>query len=222
MVKIRELQKQTESKINWALGIIDKIYAAAKLLEDPNGLPFINNPIRLEIDLLKMLGVPKDEVIEFLAKTIGTVIAPTLEVSVKAILLSNLKKMVSCTIDPRIPDEYRKKNKAGDRAVDNNTRGMEFSVASIDLFGQLSINPLSDKGRLMYFGLDGIEDVYKLARADDFDAFLWFVKTRGRFPMASPSATVFDGVPYNATNTNQGNVLKCVTLTADTSGDNPR
>ena len=47
----------------------------------------------------------------------------------------------------------------------------------------MSVSPLSDYGRNMYFGLYGVNDVYSFARADDFDAFLWFVIHKGKFLM---------------------------------------
>jgi len=47
---------------------------------------------------------------------------------------------------------------------------------------KLSINPLGKFGANWYFGLEGVEDSYKFARADDMDAFLWFVIHKGKFP----------------------------------------
>ena len=89
--------------------------------------------------------------------------------------------MISCSIDPRIPEKYRKKHKA---VTDYNTSqeyGIDINIESIDFLDKLSVNPLSDEGRELYFGTQGINDVYKFVRADDFDAFYGLSCTRGDF-----------------------------------------
>jgi hypothetical protein len=93
--------------------------------------------------------------------------------------------MVSCSIDPRIPEQYRKRHKQPSNQNTVNEYGIDINIESIDLLDKLSVNPLSDEGRELYFGLQNVNDVYKFARADDFDAFLWFVIHKGKFPNSS-------------------------------------
>ena len=131
-------------------------------------------------------------------------VVPVLEISVKAILLTNLKKMVSCSIDPRIPDKYRKRHKDPNDEETPNVYGIDINIESIDFLDKLSVNPLSDFGQEMYFGLEGVEDVYKLARADDFDAFLWFVIHKGKFPTSSK----LSGIPGGFESYNASSVVK--------------
>lgn len=50
----------------------------------------------------------------------------------------------------------------------------------------------------MYFGTDNVDDVYKFARAEDFDAFIWFVIHKGKFPNASDFGAMFN--PYDTAN----------------------
>jgi hypothetical protein len=76
---------------------------------------------------------------------------PVLEIAVKAILLTNLKNMVSCSVDPRIPEKYRKRLKCESAMVEG--YGIDISVESIDFLDKLSENPLSIFGKDMYFGL---------------------------------------------------------------------
>ena len=57
---------------------------------------------------------------------------------------------------------------------------------------KLSINPLGEFGANWYFGLEGVEDSYKFARADDMDAFLWFVIHKGKFPNSSAISKLSD------------------------------
>ena len=59
-------------------------------------------------ELADMCDFGKREIINFIANYI-TVAVPALEISVKGILLANIKKMVSCSINPMIPDEWREK-----------------------------------------------------------------------------------------------------------------
>jgi hypothetical protein len=128
------------------------------------------------------VGVKYEDLLRFLTDFL-TYTLPVLEISVKTVLLTNLKNMISCSVDPRIPDKYRKRLHCNEAFV--NDYGIDISVESIDFMDKLSENPLSDFGKEMYFGLEGIDDVYKFARAEDFDAFLWFVIHKGKFPTAS-------------------------------------
>ena len=58
------------------------------------------------LKVLEFCDVGEKAVINWLANYI-VYIVPALEVAVKAILLTNIKKMVSCALDPRIPDKFR-------------------------------------------------------------------------------------------------------------------
>ena len=60
------------------------------------------------MQLLKHLGVGYDDLENWLTRMLILVV-PLLEIATKAILLTNLKHMVSCSVDPRIPEKYRKK-----------------------------------------------------------------------------------------------------------------
>ena len=152
------------------------------MLNNPSlSFEYSKSPIEYLSKVLKDLGATYEDVQRILT-TILTWILPTLEISVKAILLTNLKKMVSCSIDPRIPEKYRKLHKDPNNRNTVNEYGIDIDVESIDILDKLSINPLSNEGRNTYFGLRGVEDVYKFARAEDFDAFLWFVIHKGKLP----------------------------------------
>lgn len=100
-------------------------------------------------------------------------ILPPLEVAVKMLLLTNIKKMLSCAIDPRIPDEWR------------TNEGVLINELQIDPRQILKASPYSKFGRYNYFGVfynknrqgdkTNARPDCELARAEDMNAFLWYV-----------------------------------------------
>lgn len=184
MSNIKDKQQEAMASIDTAKAMVDKVLVIMGImLESPKlSLTFATNPIGFILQLLKHLGVTYEELRDYLANFL-IYILPVLEIAVKAILLTNLKNMVSCSVDPRIPEKYRKRLKCESAMVEG--YGIDISVESIDFLDKLSENPLSVFGKDMYFGLEGINDVYKFARAEDFDAFIWFVMHKGKFPNAS-------------------------------------
>lgn len=184
MAKKDKLISEALSKIDMAQAMADKVLIILDLIQSNKSYPLDLNAMSFLMDILKSLGVSFDVIEEWLTNFLVYVI-PVLELSTKAYLLSNLKNMVGCSTDPRIPEKYRKKHKSQDDTESSQERGIDIDIESIDYFDKLSISPLSDNGKGLYFGLDGINDSYKFARADDFDAFLWFVIHKGKFPNSS-------------------------------------
>ena len=186
MANIKGLQQDAIATIDVAKVLVDKVNAILELFNYSPSLSvnLATNPVGFLLQLLERAGVTYEEIRHFLTEFLVFTV-PELEISVKAILLSNLKNMVSCSIDPRIPDKYRKKHVVSEEYNTDQRHGINIDVESIDMFDKLSVSPLSDEGTDMYFGLEGVSDVYKFARADDFDAFLWFVIHKGRFPNSS-------------------------------------
>ena len=184
MAKKDKLISEALSKIDMAQAMADKVLIILDLIQSNKSYPLDQNAMSFLMKILKSLGVSFDVIEEWLTNFLVYVI-PTLELSTKAYLLSNLKNMVGCSTDPRIPEKYRKKHKSQDETESSQERGIDIDIESIDYLDKLSISPLSDNGKGLYFGLDGINDSYKFARADDFDAFLWFVIHKGKFPNSS-------------------------------------
>lgn len=193
--KKRTLREKAKSSIATAKGIVGTIKKTADRLgismsASRNGgnteLSIKNNNvIQFLLELLSIVGVTKEELIEFISKYL-TYVMPVMEVGVKTLLLGNLKNMISCAYDPRIPESFRKYNLRGENATETNRRGIDIGVESIDFIGMLSKSPFGE-GKNYYFGIDNKTTVnaYQLARAEDFDAFLWFVIHKAKFP--SPS-----------------------------------
>ena len=226
MASKKNMQQDTMASIDTAKAMTDKVLSILTImLESPSlSLTFATNPIGFLLQILEHLGVTYEELQTFLTKLLIWII-PSLELSVKATLLTNLKNMVSCSIDPRIPEKYRKIHVSPSDTNTVNRNGIDISIESIDFLDKLSVNPLSDEGKEMYFGLYGMTDVYKFARADDFDAFLWFVMHKGKFPNSSKisdMSTLTDDIHGNGANSvspQDGTLLEVIE--ASYSSDNP-
>ena len=184
--------------VNTAKVMVDKVIGLVDLLNVPtvaslDAMPFI-------LELLKSLGMTRQEMIDFLVKFLTVGLEP-FELGVKAVLLSNVKNMVSCSIDPRIPYKLRKQHKDPNDTQTPNEYGIDVNLEAIDIFKKLDVSPVSKEGQNMYFDVyeynenikkykqnantSQTRNIYSFARAYDFDAFLWFVKNKGKFP--SPS-----------------------------------
>ena len=118
--------------------------------------------------LLEYVDIGKQELVKWLANYIIYVL-PSLEIAVKMLLLTNIKKMVSCSLDPRIPDKFREE-------------GILINEKEIDPRQILRSSPYSVGGKYNYFGIyqnkedtDGIP-LFSLTRATDMNAFIWFAK----------------------------------------------
>lgn len=200
MASVKSMQEEAMASIDTAKAMIDKVMSIMEIvLVSPSlSLSFATNPIGFLLQILKHLGITYEEIRLWLVKFL-IYIVPLLEISVKAVLLTNLKNMISCSVDPRIPDKYRKRHKEHTSTTGYETSqeyGIDINIESIDFLDKLSVNPLSEFGSEMYFGLEGVEDSYKFARADDFDAFLWFVIHKGKFPNSSIIAN-FEGSSFS-------------------------
>ena len=227
MASLKEVQAETMATIDTAKAMIDKVLTIMEIMVNmPSvSLTLSTSPIQFLLQLLEHAGITYEDLKLWLTDFLIYVV-PALEIGVKTILLTNLKNMVSCSIDPRIPDQYRKRHKSPTVSTTPNEYGIDIDIESIDLLDKLSVSPLSNVGRDMYFGQDGVDDVYKFARADDFDAFLWFVMHKGKFPMASPVNEISDtfvddvhGAGSYTVEPKNGTLLNVLTLKS--TEDNP-
>lgn len=222
MANVKKMQEEAMASIDTAKALVDKVLAIMEIIiVDPSiALTFPGNPIGFLIQLLKHLGVTRKEIELWLTNFLVYVI-PVLDTAVKAILLTNLKNMISCSVDPRIPEKYRKQHKAIKNYNTSQEYGIDINIESIDFMDKLSINPLGEFGSNWYFGLEGVEDSYKFARADDMDAFLWFVIHKGKFPNSSAISQLSDigdigGQNSKVTPTNgNGSLLSTVDVVYD-------
>ena len=201
------------------LALIDAIMAMTEKMPTDESLN-VNlslNPFKFLMDII-LKKVSYQEMLDFLVDVM-TVSLPVIELGIKGIILSNLKSVVDCNIDPRIPIWLRYPNK-----------GLNFNVGMLDYLKIMSIPPLSPLGSTYYFGtktyytIDGDKDtnqkyvslpfacescvkqgipitkikkysecsnVYELARAEDYNAFLWFVIHKGFLPVPKETKEIY-------------------------------
>lgn len=209
---------QTTDVDYWSFGKSDVNNFTSSTPNFSNG----GSPIGFLVNLFDIVG-SYDAILNFLTRYIVYAL-PALELAVKGVLLTNLKGMMVCNTDPRIPASLRKE---AERFEDDNSsvkgKGVYISINSIDYSGMLSTSPLTNEGTTFYFGTytetsakivkkdwkdftakeklnyikgggDPIYNRYKtvmektfvgpyeLARAADFNAFIWFAIHKAYFP----------------------------------------
>jgi len=214
----KKVQKQREvfNKLDTALSILELLPSLSTddyldvylgnygISLSKDGINFSLSPLNFLFSILKTLGVSEKALREWIVEILVYTL-PAVETGVKATLLSNIKSLVSCNTDPRIPLEFRKRT-TNSIFSDNSERGFNIPIDAIDPNGILDLSPFTKPGILKYFGCvsdsvydetikkeieksyDSDDDLFsaikrgdstkrlaKLCRADDFNAFLWYV-----------------------------------------------
>lgn len=145
-------QKETFAKIDSVMTVLEQLPAFL----DTTSVTYSISPFAFLFKILRTLGVDEATLKRWIIEILMEVL-PTVEIGLKASLLINLKKLVSCNSDPRIPNKYRKfiggeiySNIFGDN--EESKRGFDINVAAIDPNGMLDMSPFTKPGMLMYFG----------------------------------------------------------------------
>lgn len=193
MSDIKKAQDEAIALIDTGKAMMDKVLTIMELfIQSPEiSANAVVPPMEYILKLLREIGVTDERLKDFFV-TLLTGYLPVLEIAIKGILLTNLKTLVSCSVDPRIPEQYRKRHVNPSDPDTGQRRGITIDISSIDMFDKLSLSPLSDAGKEYYFGIEGVEDSYQFARAEDMDAFLWFTKNKAKFPHASELNSIED------------------------------
>ena len=134
------------------------------------------NPFMYLLDLFKRT-VGYDVFLKILAGFLFTGLE-ALEGAIKGILLTNIKSLVSCSINPMITSEMIR-------------NGFVFDLRTLDLMGILNYSPMptpeTNFGRYYYFGCDNKDEsgAYTCKFPDDIkeqskdlNAWLWYLKNR--------------------------------------------
>lgn len=139
-------------------------------------------------DILKIIGVDNEKLVEWAANLISgdgeNGVLDIIEMSIKTLLKLNIKNMLSCSINPIIPDDlldYHKIiNKYGDNLPNDiyaEGNGIEIDLGMVDYSGTLNLSPTSTIGKYYYFDNDKIPN--ELYTSRDFNAFVWYVINKG-------------------------------------------
>ena len=207
-----KLRKQREifGKIDLAMAVLETLPAFSD--SSSIHIPFFASPLGLLFYIISQLGVSEEKLRKWIVEILVYVL-PVVEVGFKATLLGQLKGLLSCNYDPRIPLRLRK------RVTEsiytniltgyNEDRGIYVNPEVIDPEGILNLSPFTQPGMMYYFGCttdavrskeiqetdsdvdysidlqqtnvvgDANSRTAKLVRADDFNAFLWYVIHKG-------------------------------------------
>ena len=162
MANIKKTKDDALAIINAALTILDRFpkfdETNTSLSKDTS-----TNPFTFLMDLFKTTAG-----YNVFLKIISSYIAfalPALELSVKGILLSNIKKLLTCSLNPFITRELLRD-------------GIVFDLRTLDIINMLSYSPFNKVGKYYYFGCDGFDYTDQLVKAGDFNAFLWHTKNK--------------------------------------------
>ena len=162
-----------------------------------NSFPSVNssaNPQQFLIDLvLSLTGFEelRDTLIDVL-----TYASETIEVAIKDALKVELKALVSCGVDPTLPQWL----------VND---GIEIKVSKIDFFNVFKVDPTTQAGGLMY------EDVPAGLGSTDFNTFLYYTIQNEGLPAQS-----WNGILDFEFNQNASVPFNTLTITPDVSYTN--
>lgn len=162
MADIKKTKDEALAIINAALTILDRF---PEFDETNTSLSFSTstNPFPFLMDLFKSTA-GYNIFLKIISAFIATAL-PALEISVKGVLLSNIKNLLTCSLNPFITKELL-------------LNGIVFDLRTLDLINMLSYCPLEKLGQYYYFGCDGFTYTDELVKAGDFNAFLWHTKNK--------------------------------------------
>lgn len=109
------------------------------------------------------------------AQKIDQGILDTIEIAVKAILLTNIKNLFTCSINPLIP--YNVLKHPNGMVLKQGGQGIKLSIPTIDMFNVLQHAPNSDYGKTLYF--DNNMPSKSFWQSTDFNCFMWYVINKG-------------------------------------------
>lgn len=163
MASIKETKDEALAIINAAQTILNN-YPDLDITDISLSSNVSVNPFPFLMDILKNTQ-GYDYVINLLSQYIATALPP-LEIAIKGVLLSNVKNLISCSINPFISEELLR-------------NGITFDLKQIDITNLLTTCPLDSKiGKYYYFGCDDMLYVDETKNSTDFNAFLWYMKNR--------------------------------------------
>lgn len=109
------------------------------------------------------------------AQKIDQGILDGIEFAVKAILLTNVKNLFTCSINPLIPYDVLKYPNG--MPLKQSGQGIKLSIPTIDMFNVLQHAPNSDYGKTLYF--DNAMPSKSFWQSTDFNCFMWYVINKG-------------------------------------------
>lgn len=162
MATRKRKKTKIETDIEVALGILNRYPTLSDDDVTISGNVSVN-PIEVLMNIFKST-VGYNKLLNILAKFI-TYSLPAVELSIKSVLLTEFKNIVSCSINPLFNDELLRE-------------GIVFNIDEIDISDVLKYSPLDKIGKHFYFNNDSLTTNYDFSKTDDMDAFIWFIKNK--------------------------------------------
>ena len=141
MANLKQVKSESLALIDAVMSILDKYPD----LSNGNTYLSVNtstNPFEFLMDCFKGT-VGYDVLINIISTFISTEL-PALEVAVKGVLLTNIKNLLTCSLNPFITDDILRE-------------GIVFDLSQIDITDKLRYSPISQKGKYYYFGCNKCE-----------------------------------------------------------------
>lgn len=207
MANIKQVKQDTIAIIDAAMAILQRF---PELGESNTELSFNTslNPFTFLLDLFKST-TGYNQVIDILTRFISYEL-PSVESAVKGLLLSQLKEILSCSVNPLITDEILRD-------------GIVLNIDEIDIADVLKYSPFEQKvGKYFYFGVENAHMPDDILYCDDMDAFIWFIinKANRRYSWKPKKYRNKDYSSNEATNKNNSNGI--ITLEYYEKSDNLR
>lgn len=163
MANLQQVKENALSAINAAITILNNI-PDIKTTNTYLSFNTSSNPFPFLMDAFKQT-MGYDVLIEILSNFIVFGLE-AMEVTIKGVLLSNIKNLLSCSINPFISEDLLRE-------------GIVFDLRQLDITDILSTNPIDPKfGKFFYFGCDDITNTDDIKFSEDFNAFLWYMKNK--------------------------------------------
>lgn len=160
MPNVKEIKNRALATIDAATSVLNRFPD----LGESNILLSYNtstNPFQFLMDLFKTT-TGYNKLISILGKFISYEL-PVVEAAVKTLLITKLKDIISCSVNPFFTEEILRD-------------GITFNVEEIDISDILKYSPLDKKvGRFFYFATEKAKMPDDLITCDDMDAFIWFI-----------------------------------------------
>ncbi len=208
MSKVRDSKAKVLGYISAIRTMLDN-YPQPKISNSMESLLNSNTPFGFLIELLKICGVSEKDLLNWVSKILcGQEVIQTwvdkekkkngdnitkksknnkvaqgfldgIEEVIRVLLLTNVKNMFTCSLNPFIPNEVLKSPNGivSNDKITFNGSGIKIPLSTIDMFNTLYHAPTSGFGSTLYFDTDyGSNEIWK---STDFNAFLWYVINRG-------------------------------------------
>ena len=170
------------------------------------GLLNANSPLAFLLGLAEIIGLSKEDLLNWVSKIlcgaeaiisnasekatsaisgatkrnetaqkVDQGILDAIEIAIKAILLTNVKNLFTCSINPLIP--YKVLKYPNGMILNDGGEGIKLSIPTIDMFNVLQHAPNSDYGKTLYF--DNAMPSKSFWQSTDFNCFMWYVINKG-------------------------------------------